>query len=111
MMSFLYHSDIAVRLSDEYFGSVEYHNGLLWGQICLSYWDDQDATVVCHQLNFTKGVAMRYASTPDLPFTMTGVNCDGGESSLDSCPENSKLFCDQTDRRAGVLCYNKGIYY
>ena len=34
-------------------GRVEICQDLVWGLICMSFWDDNDATVVCRQLGFS----------------------------------------------------------
>ncbi|GIL55511.1 hypothetical protein Vafri_11069, partial [Volvox africanus] len=52
----------AVRLRDSSSvdkGRVEYCTGGQWGSICHDGWDDLDATVVCRQLGYQYGIALK----------------------------------------------------
>lgn len=97
---------VHVNLTEGYHGSVTYFRSGLWGQVCLSYWSDSDATVACRELGYKGGVAMRAASPSDQPYTLTGIHCHGNESKLIDC-KHSVQICFDTDWRAAALCYNE----
>ncbi|GIM06436.1 hypothetical protein Vretimale_10756 [Volvox reticuliferus] len=86
----------AVRLLDSdstTWGRVEYCSEGQWGSICHDGWDDLDATVVCRQLGFQYGIALKGAvangASPPGPEGMRiwlqQVDCAGDEESLGLC--------------------------
>lgn len=120
-----------VRLSgskNPWEGRVEvFHNGT-WGTICSGWywrhwpWDSSEADVVCRELGFFRSrIAysssyLRYGrANSSVPVWLTGVNCNGKESTLLNCSHNqwgttghhSHFFsCSSHYRDVGVMCMN-----
>ena len=104
-------------------------NGV-WGTICSSSWDKNDALVVCRVLGYSNsGKNLFYniifytlflepeISTNakygrgDGPVFFDYVNCHGWESSLSSCSKSTyRQFTCSSNYIAGVLCTD-GIKY
>ena len=61
----------------------------IWGTICDDRWDDIDATVVCRELGFLNGTAMRpLFEFSSGPVWLREVGCSGNESKLSQCPHD-----------------------
>ncbi|KAK3097400.1 hypothetical protein FSP39_009315 [Pinctada imbricata] len=70
-------------------GRVEVSINNQWGTICgTSYWDDEDATVLCRMLNHTSGRALRYGQfgAGSGPIWIAYLRCQGDEDSIFHCP-------------------------
>ncbi|ESO92591.1 hypothetical protein LOTGIDRAFT_216664 [Lottia gigantea] len=83
-----------------------------WGTVCDDYWSDVDATVVCNQLGFATGTAIKRAAVFGQgtgQIWLDDVACTGSEMNLKDCPSNgfSVHNCQHTED-AGVTC--KGVY-
>ena len=50
-------SEYELQLENKYYGSVEVRHFDLWGYVCADGFDDNDAMVVCRELNFKGGFA------------------------------------------------------
>ena len=83
------------------------HNGH-WGTVCHYKWDDKDAEVVCRQLGYSGGVAVK----PEDRFGygcghiwLHNVECQGNESTLVAC-QHPPLGVNDCSHRvdAGVVC-------
>ena len=86
-------------------GRVEVlHNGA-WGTVCNDDWDLQDATVVCRQLGYGRGVPAHFAYGGIGPIWYSNVNCSGSEASLTQCDHRGLgvHYCAHW-RDAGVFC-------
>ena len=55
--------------------------------MCDDIWDDNDATVICKQLGYSRGSARvsAYFSEGSGLILLDNVNCGGGESSIFDC--------------------------
>ncbi|KAL8176296.1 UNVERIFIED_CONTAM: hypothetical protein K2H54_030287 [Gekko kuhli] len=89
-------------------GRVEiFHEGL-WGMICDSNWDLEDAEVVCRYLGcgaaFSAPRGSRFGGGSG-PIWLDGVNCTGKENAISKCPAKDWGTHDCTHaEEAGVIC-------
>ncbi|XP_060591158.1 zinc metalloproteinase nas-14-like [Ruditapes philippinarum] len=81
-----------ISLTDETEGVVKVTlNGENDGYICDDDWDDNDATVACKMLGYTKGLAFFPKAkevNESLPILLDNVQCSGEELSLADCKHN-----------------------
>ncbi|KAL5489108.1 hypothetical protein EMCRGX_G018163 [Ephydatia muelleri] len=110
----------AVRLVASAFtsqGTVEVCYANIWGAVCSTSWDSNDASVVCQQLGYN-GTSFAYSNAyfgqSVSPILLTDLSCTGNESSLVSCPRSSTSIgstgCTHT-LDAGVSCSSIGPLY
>lgn len=103
-------TDIDVRLlQDSYYGPVEVRRYGIWGYICGSGWDDEDADVVCRTLNYRTGQAVRSVVSDGDPIIMGNVGCRGVEAHFADCILDSLSIdtgCYTRESIAGVICLN-----
>ena len=83
-----------------------------WGSICVSGWDNIDSTVLCNQLGFERGFAIRYNSrfygVRTGPYWLTNLACGGGETSILNCPNAVfRRHSCRINRPASVYCYRR----
>ena len=121
----------AVRLVASTFtsqGTVEICYENIWGSVCSTSWDSNDASVVCKQLGYNgkiavielahmndflnAGTSLAYSNayfgqSVSSSILLTGLSCNGNETSLISCPRSSTSVgstgCTHT-LDAGVSC-------
>ncbi|MGH0174166.1 UNVERIFIED_CONTAM: hypothetical protein FKN15_067411 [Acipenser sinensis] len=78
-----------VNGSDSCSGRVELHHEGVWGTVCDRYWDLQDATVLCQELNCGYAVAVlgqaHFGEGSD-PIWADKFSCEGMETHLSKCP-------------------------
>ncbi len=69
-------------------GRVEIYHNNEWGTVCDDYWDANDAEVVCRQLGYTGGTALKFGhfGPGSGKIWMDDVACVGSESKLKDCP-------------------------
>ena len=85
--------------------------------MCDDLWDDNDATVICKQLGYSRGSARvsAYFGEGSGLILLDNVNCNRGEyNSIFECNQYNFGEHDCTHREdAGVVCYgesSKGMY-
>ena len=102
-----------VRLPlSSYYGPVEINRFGLWGAICDVGFDDEDAQVICKQLNFNSGYALSTFATEGFPIIQGAVSCSGTEDSIASCDRgrfSEGHGCFGRDTLAGVMCFSDGM--
>ena len=76
------------------------------GPVCDTWWDNNDALVVCKELGFIGGTAKEdsYFGNGDKPFAMDNVQCSGSETSIVQCKYRHYAYCG-VEYAAGVVCY------
>lgn len=89
-------------------GQVEICSNGIWTPVCHDYWDANEATVVCRQLEYnTINVIglINYGNHggPD-PVHQSNVNCTGLESRLSECPA-----CEDCARNATTCKYASSV--
>ena len=85
-----------------------------YGSVCDDFWDELDATVICHQLKLDGGHAIPISganfsidTTMEL-IAIDNVRCLGSESSISECLVDSNPECDHFEA-AGVICQHPGM--
>ena len=108
-----YHTGLSIRLANgrnEKEGRVEIYWNNQWSTVCDDLWDDNDATVICKQLGYSRGsarVSAYYGEGSGL-ILLDDVNCGGSESSIFTCNHRSFGEHDCTHNEdAGVVCYGE----
>uniref|UniRef100_I3IUW9 SRCR domain-containing protein n=1 Tax=Oreochromis niloticus TaxID=8128 RepID=I3IUW9_ORENI len=103
-------SDVDIRLagSSRCSGRVEIFYNNIWGTVCDVGWDENDAEVVCRQLNC--GTAQKAPQSAHFGagtghIWLKHVTCSGRESSLTECQYNvfGANSCEHA-QDAGVIC-------
>ncbi|XP_078057468.1 scavenger receptor cysteine-rich type 1 protein M130-like [Mustelus asterias] len=88
-------------------GRVEIYHNSSWGRVQDSFWDLNDANVVCRQLECGDARSVYNSSKygeSDEPVLLNDVHCEGNESHLRSC-RSFLLDSSLNDRfGVGVLC-------
>ena len=91
-------------------GRVEMYWNNQWSTVCDDRWDDNDATVICKQLGYSRGSARvsAYFGEGSGLILLDNVNCNGGESSIFECHHNNfgEHDCSHNED-AGVVCYGE----
>ena len=78
--------------------------------MCDDIWDDNDATVICKQLGYSRGstrVSAYFGEGSGL-ILLDNVNCNGGESSIFKCYHQNFGEHDCVHNEdAGVVCFGQ----
>ncbi|WAR00399.1 C163B-like protein [Mya arenaria] len=102
--------DVALRLPlSVFYGPVEVQRFGMWGHLCSSGFDDNDAMIVCKQIGYQAGSAVNTYRTENYPIIQGTVSCTGDENQLQDCQRAlfAELgFCYDDNTVAGVICYN-----
>ncbi|KAH1170203.1 neurotrypsin [Mauremys mutica] len=84
----------SVRLrggKNEFEGTVEVYLNGIWGTICSSHWDNNDASVICRQLELGKRGTATYTPFSGLgliPVYWSDVRCHGDEENILLCEKD-----------------------
>ena len=84
--------------------------------MCDDFWDDNDATVICKQLGYSRGSARvsAYFGEGSGLILLDNVNCGGSESSIFVCRHRTFGEHDCSHKEdAGVVCFgesSRGMY-
>ena len=120
-MLYTFFNDIGlpIRLANgrnEKEGRVEIYWNNQWSTVCDDIWDDNDATVICKQLGYSRGSArvFGYFGEGSGLILLDDVNCNGRESSIFTCNHNifGEHDCSHQED-AGVICFgesSRGTY-
>ena len=107
--------DTAIRLNggnNKREGRVEIMYQGIWGTVCDEGWDDIDATVVCRELGYLKGIATKQHQfgSGSSPVWLSQVNCLGNESKLSHCIHSGAGNVGSCSRaqNVGVKCFSYG---
>ncbi|XP_051987341.1 scavenger receptor cysteine-rich type 1 protein M130 [Xyrauchen texanus] len=89
-------------------GTVEVYYNDTWGTVCDDSWDIYDAAVVCRQLGCGRAFSAHnqalFGKGSDIIW-LSGVNCEGNESSLRECVPLQPVSNDCSHSKdAGVVC-------
>ncbi len=82
-----------------------------WGTVCNSYWDENDAKVVCRQLGYNSTSSRKiFVFKPQVgngKIWMNHVQCSGSEARLSDCRHNGGWGYTRCSHNqdAGVICY------
>ena len=88
-------------------GRVEIYWNNQWSTVCDDLWDDNDATVICKQLGYSRGSARvsAYFGEGSGLILLDNINCNGRESNIFDC--RPRMFGDhdcEHHEDAGVIC-------
>jgi deleted-in-malignant-brain-tumors protein 1 len=101
---------LASPSSDGKSGRVEVCYNDEWGTVCSDNWDDDDATVVCRQLNLdSQGATAQTVGGGSGRILLSNIKCSGDEPHLLTCvqsPLGIISHCSHDDD-AGVTCSNE----
>ena len=93
-------------------GTVEIHTEGSWVQVCDAGWDDQDASVLCKEMNFATGKALlrsqlgKVSSSSISTKAFTHFACRGSETHLINCNHTVLTSKCDTKHRASAICYD-----
>ena len=109
----IYCTDLPIRLANgtnEKEGRVEIYWNNKWGTVCDDLWDDNDATVICKQLGYSRGSARvsAYFGEGSGLILLDNINCNGGESNIFACSHRNFGEHDcKHHEDAGVICFGE----
>ncbi len=83
--------------------------GSTWYTVCDAVFDQQDAEVVCRELDCGAPVQVLGAAAfgkGDTHMWKQEIQCRGNESSIRLCPTSKNIQCTQ-DNNVGLICSGK----
>lgn len=88
-------------------GRLEIPRGNTWMSVCDAVFDDQDAEVVCRELNCGVPVQLLGADTfgkGEGQVWTQEIQCRGDEYQFDLCPTSSSLISCSKDNTVALVC-------
>lgn len=88
-------------------GRVEILHDGQWRTVCDDYWDINEATVVCRELdcgNVIKITSRAYFGEGSGPISQAGDSCVGSETTLNYCITNWNVNNCDHEEDSGVVC-------
>ena len=99
-------SDINVTLLETFPSPVMVQIHGLVGSFCRTSWTDSEATVLCREKGYARGVAFGASTVNRFSTSLwLSVNCTGKESRLSNCKMNKSLQVScSSSYEPGVFC-------
>ena len=96
---------LSIPMSDNGLVKVNLQFSTSHGRLCGTKWEDRDAIVVCRELGYKSGIAVRLPTTGTTKNVPYDANCRGNETQLSDCPITpwiGNYAC--SDSHAAVKC-------
>ncbi|WAQ98303.1 SRCR1-like protein [Mya arenaria] len=100
-------SKVRITGGKDFLGVVQFNENGTWSSLCTDGFGKTNAKVVCRQLGFKKGIALKMSSFANA--VRPNISCVGKETSILKCKYNIGGRCKESWKNAGVLCYNQNI--
>ena len=114
MMLYTFFNNIGlpIRLANgtnEKEGRVEIYWNNQWSTVCDDLWDDNDATVICKRLGYSRGSARvsAYFGEGSGLILLDNVNCGVSGSNIFDCNHKFEQSNCLHNEDAGVVCYGE----
>ncbi len=86
---------------------MEFSHGNTWVSVCAAAFDQQDAEVVCRELDCGAPVQVLGADKGDTQMWTQEIQCRGNESHIHLCAKSSQKHICSHDDHQGLLCAGK----
>ena len=86
----------------------------LWGAVCDLDFTDEDAQVICKELNYKSGYKLSTPRTDRFPLIQGGMTCSGTATSVANCDLGNfadEHGCYNRSWVAGVFCFQDGGWF
>ena len=103
----------SVRFQENYlqpWGRPEVLQNGVWSSVCDLNWDNKDATVLCKQMGYRRGIALCCSKLGgEIPITdmsVTNFGCNGTEKNILDCSKTIRRFRCNSQHQASAVCFN-----